>query len=195
MGHALFLPSSIPPHKGCRGLLPFAFRCELLRAAIKDMGEAARGIEVCALEGERPGPSYSVDTLRELAGLNAEARLAFVLGSDEYAGMGRWPGRQEIAQLADIIVMARLDGAEAVFDNASRALWPEAKPSAGSNGRKLLLPQGGTIVFVPLPRIEISATRVRQRFLEGQSVEMLLPPRVLAYLRGHREFVCDIWAS
>src|SRR5262245_54450484 len=78
LDQVLFVPAARPPHKEERALTPFAQRVEMLNLAIA--GHAAFRIE--ELERDRPGPSYTVDTLEELRRRQPDAELWLIVGSD-----------------------------------------------------------------------------------------------------------------
>src|SRR5690625_7751564 len=75
------------------------------------MLEAAVGddprFEVSDLELHRRGPSYTVDTLRELGGRYPDAELYFILGVDQYLGFPAWRAPEEIVRHARLLVMTR----------------------------------------------------------------------------------------
>lgn len=192
----LFIPSASPPHKKCRDMLPLPFRCDLLRAAIDDLGAAGSLFSVCPVEGERAGPSYTIDTLRILAERNPGMRLAFILGSDKFPHMGHWPGREEILHLADMVILGRSDGGEAIFRAACEKLWPLARPvrtKAGESSQYLCQETGGRLIFLPVPRFGVSATLVRERFLMGRSLDFMVPASVLSLLREQEQVATAVW--
>lgn len=195
----LLVPCSVPPHKTSSNLLPFELRCRMLRAALSDM-ENPGDIAVSEVEREREGPSYTADTVRVLAERHPEARLAFVLGSDDFKNMGTWPRYGNIAKFADLIVMPRGTGnqeEEAVaFGAACKRLWPEAKPAASPGPETMgsyALPQGGRFLFLTQPRLEISSSLVRERWLDGQPIDFLVPCGVAAIIRKQAEEIRSIW--
>lgn len=100
----LFIPSGHPPLKGNAGLIAGHHRAAMLRLAL---GEDSR-FAVCTLEIEREGPSYTVDTVRQLAAETAPGtELVFLLGSDCADRLPRWKGIDEIRALAKIAIISR----------------------------------------------------------------------------------------
>jgi len=187
-----FVPCAVPPHKNRRVLLPLEFRCRLLQAAIADTGAVPGFFDVCAVEGEREGPSYTADTLRLLAARYPGMRLAFMLGCDTYEKMGLWPEYRRIPDWADMVVLSKGGRGEQRFAATSRALWPEAEPEK-SAFQVFRLPGGGKLLFLSLPEIAISASNIRMCVLRGVSPKILTSPRVAALLCNNEGLLRKHW--
>ena len=99
----LWVPASIPPHKTHRVLTPGAVRRRMVEAAV----ESDPRFELCDVELERGGVSYTVDTLRSLAAEHPEWSLVLIVGADLVAGMSGWKEPEAIARLAELVVMSR----------------------------------------------------------------------------------------
>jgi nicotinate-nucleotide adenylyltransferase len=155
----LFIPACRPPHK--RGpLTPYRHRLEMTRLAI----EGEPGLELCPLEESRPGPSYTVDTLRELQSLHGRASLYLVVGSDQYGAVGSWHKPDLLTDLARVIVMSR-PGVE------------QPPLFRGHDPKRVL--------FRSITPVGISAAAIRARLAKGRSVRYMLPVRVAQYVRRH----------
>jgi nicotinate-nucleotide adenylyltransferase len=147
----LIIPSADPPHK--RATTNATTRLKLTHAAFG----AIPGVEVSAMELEREGPSYTVTTLREIAGQNPDAELYLIIGSDQAAVLDTWRGVQEIAGLATICVAAR--------------------PGYASGESPVPL------LGFPCERIDLSSTRIRAMLERGEAVEGLVSEGVARLLR------------
>lgn len=145
----LFIPAASPPHKTDRVITPAALRLEMLRAALA--GDPR--FEVADLELRREGPSYTVDTLRELRARYPAASLFFLLGTDQFRELHTWREPEEIAQLARLVVLSR-GGSEA---------------GAGSE-----FPHQ----YLQVTRIDVSATEIRARVAAGKPIRYLVPKGV-----------------
>lgn len=168
LDQVLFIPAARPPHKLDRPLTPFAQRVEMLTLAIA--GNPAFQIE--ELEKDRPGPSYTVDTLEELHGRHPDAPLTLLIGSDSLADLAHWRAPERIGRLADILVMVRPGWPIASLEEARTALQ---------------LPAEFRLAYVVhAPQIEISSRDLRQRATEGRSLRYLVPRAVECYLQAHR---------
>jgi nicotinate-nucleotide adenylyltransferase len=145
----LFVPAAAPPHKRGWPITPAALRLEMLRAAVA--GDPR--FEVSDLELRRAGPSFTVDTLRELHAEDRAGELFFLLGADQFREFDTWRESREIARLARLVVLTR-DGA---------ALEP--RPEVPHQ-------------LLEVTRIGISATALRTRVAAGEPIRYLVPDSV-----------------
>lgn len=169
------VPCHIPPHRGETGATA-AQRLHLLELAIS--GEPCLRIDDRELR--REGASYTADTLRQLRKeLGGDTSLVMVVGTDSFAGFDRWKEWQQIPDLAHIIVVRR----------PGIALDPEGEPARllagrGVEGVEALSGQAsGLALELDPPRLDISATGIRERIGRGQSPRYLVPDTVLAEIR------------
>jgi nicotinate-nucleotide adenylyltransferase len=169
------IPCHVPPHRGPTGASAQQ-RVEMLRLAAADLGRC----ELDLRELDRPGPSYTVDTLRALrAELGEGTALCWVLGSDALAQLDRWHQWERLPELAHLIVLDRpgtrlpTQGAVAEFVRARRVASPAA----------LRQSRAGGLWFLHQTPMDLSATEVRGIIAAGGSAAHLLPPDVWAYIR------------
>ncbi len=170
LDRVIFMPAARPPHKAARELVSGDHRVEMIRRAIA--GEA--GLEVSTIELERPGPSYTIDTLRELRsaiGEPAETELYLVMGSDSLEHLAGWRAVREIVREAQPIVVLRGVDRE-VPAELVRVLGPELA------GR---LERG----FVRRPPAPGSSTQMRERLERGDPELSDLPDSVREYVIQH----------
>ena len=153
----IFVPVNRPPHKTVQGLAPAPDRLAMTRLAV----EGNPRFEVSDLEVARGGLSFTVDTLRAVAGLHAGRRLRLLIGADNMFDFEGWKAPSEILEIADLVVMTR-PGYEV---EKSRPGFP---PHAD---------------LVTVPQIGISGTDIRRRVKFGQSIRYLVPPGVEEYIR------------
>lgn len=180
------IPSAQPPHKSTQGLLPFALRLALLKAAVQNTP-----LRVNALEGERAGPSYTWDTLCQYRAAYPLARLFFYVGGEDFDAMAGWHRGLELPSLADIVMVARGRAGRAHFAAALARQWPQAQ-RARDVAR---LPCEGRMYFIALPRLDVSASDVRRRWCAGRSVRFLMPDAALHVLEKHRAYVTASWCD
>lgn len=192
---AAFIPCARPPHKSGDGLLPFSLRCAMLSAAVR--GTAAEGLfEVCEIENNRKGPSYTAETLEWMAGLSPSLRLVFMMGNEDYSRLETWRHWRQLPVFADLAVLPRSADAEKQFSRTSAKLWPEAAaspPPYAGVGKSFILPHGGKLLYLPQPLLEVSSTLIRERYLTGRSLDFLLPKSVLQLLSDHATIVDKAW--
>ena len=184
------IPCAQPPHKSLRGMLPFDLRLKMLLAAVRDMPALA----VNDLEGHRQGPSYTWDTLSAYRTRHPDARLLFVVGGEDFGAISQWHRGPELPRLADIAMVPRAGSAREAFCHEVVRQWPEARLTQDGDSLYATLPGGARLHYLPLPRLDISASFIRQRWLSGGSVHFLLPDAVLDVLRAHRAEVESCWS-
>ena len=128
------------------------------------------GVVVDARELRRAGPTYTLDTLRELQQERPEAERVLIMGADQAASLPRWHGWREILGLA-VIAVAQRPGATGAgpFD-------PQALPG---------LPPGARFETLALALMDTSATEVRRRTAQAQDLFQLVPPAVARYIDQH----------
>jgi len=125
------------------------------------------GLSVNPVELARAGPTYTLDTLRELPEGNT---YTWLLGTDQLHNFCTWHGWQEIA--------ARVD-----FAVAARPGTPVTPPPALVTR---LRETGHTLQYLPFSEMPVSASDIRYRLAQGLSVHDLLPAATLAYIQAHR---------
>ncbi len=171
----LFIPAGQPPHKYRPDLSPFDLRLELVQTALRDIPY----FQVLDLEGRRPGPSYSVVTLEILNQEFSHVDFFFILGLDAFADLGAWFRFKDLPRLAHLVIISRGPGDVGLFQKKLRRIFPESTPEASF----WRLPGGKTIRFLPITRLDISATRIRTLIRQGRSPRFLLPDEVLNLIR------------
>jgi nicotinate-nucleotide adenylyltransferase len=134
------------------------------RAAMLELAVAgSSGFAVERAELERPGPSYTVDTLRGLHARQPGIRLTLLLGADAAAEIEAWHQAEEIPALASVVMFAR-----------AGAPVPSSRLIART---------------IEVPAIEISATDIRRRVREGRSIRYWVPDPVAEYVTRHRLYL------
>jgi nicotinate-nucleotide adenylyltransferase len=166
LDQVLFVPAARPPHKDERDLSPFAQRVEMLSLAIS--GQPAFRID--ELEKDRPGPSYTVETLAYLHRCHPEADLCLLVGGDTLHDLPMWYQPQAIVAQATLLVMAR-----------PGATLPSVEELRKNLGLREEVPLRVQVVDVPL--IDIASRDVRSRVRRGSSIRYLVPRAVEAYIQ------------
>jgi nicotinate-nucleotide adenylyltransferase len=163
----LFVPAGQPWVKLDRNITPAAHRVEMVRRAIAGNPH----FKLCTLEVERPGPSYTVDTLTTLREqLGSEASLFFILGRDTLAGLHLWKEPKKLVQLCRLVVAPRLGSKD----------LKHLKTSIPG-----LLDK---VIQLDMPVIEISSSGIRQRIAQGLSVHYLVPADVEKYITEQKVY-------
>lgn len=170
LGEILFIPAAIPPHKAVAGGSPDGeTRLALTKLAIA--GEP--GMSVSRIELDRPGPSYTVDTLRALRESYGQDELFLLMGTDMFLSFFQWREPEAIAKLATPVCMARVRADAAL----SAALQQQSQAVETAFGVRPIVLQNECL--------EISSTEARRLLFFGIA-DGLLHPDVLAKIEREK---------
>jgi nicotinate-nucleotide adenylyltransferase len=161
----LFMPVAVPPHKEATEDPGAEHRFELCRLAVRDDERFA----VSALEIERGGPSYTVDTLGALRERHPEDELIFIAGGDMAASLPTWREPERVLELADFAVAERRGAVREDVIERWRALGSAVQRE----------PQ-----FLDMPRVDVSSSEIRRRVREGRPIRYLVPDAVAGYIEA-----------
>lgn len=163
-----FLPAGEPWLKAGQRISSSWHRREMVRRAIADNPRFA----LCDTELRRAGPSYTVDTLRELrATLADDCVLYFIVGSDILLQFHRWKEPERILELCRLAVIERPDGPEEPLELLA-AQYPAAVAA-------------GAVVSLRGPQVSISASELRRQLAAGHAARYQIPDAVIDYIRCH----------
>lgn len=165
----LLIPAHIQPFKTGQESASAFHRFAMAVLATED----DERIEVTPLELERGEVSYTVDTLERIRQLDPEAVLDWVIGDDNLASLESWRSLERIFQLANFVVLNR---------GGPTTLPPALTTRVRSLGEK---PRSGAILFAKNVSVPISATDIRNKLRQGESISGLVHPRVERYIRRH----------
>lgn len=157
----LFVPAGQPWLKLDRNITPVVHRVEMVRRAIADNPH----FKLCTIEVERPGPSYTVDTLTRLQKqLGSEASLFFIIGRDTLAELPLWKEPEKLIQLCRLVVAPRLGSKDLKhLETAIPGLLDK-------------------VIQLDMPVIGISSSGIRQRIAQGLSIRYWVPAEVEKYI-------------
>jgi nicotinate-nucleotide adenylyltransferase len=156
-----WIPVGDAPHRAIEEDPGVEARFEMVELAIA----ADERFRASRIEIDREGPSYTVDTLRELRARGPDDELFLILGGDQAAALPSWHEPAEVMSLATI----------AVFERAT--------VSFNSIGITLArLPGHEKLRLLQMPRIDISSTMVRRRAAAGKPIRYLVPDKVANFI-------------
>ncbi len=164
LDRVLLIPARIPPHKRVEEEPGAEHRLALCELAFG----ADERFEISGIELQRPGPSYTVDTLLELSSTAPDNELFLIVGGDIAAGFASWREPERVLSLARLAVAKRRGTPTGAIETAL----------AGLRG-------GERAEFFGMPRIGISSTMIRRRVRLGQPIRYLVPDAVAEYIDTH----------
>ncbi len=160
LDRVLLIPNRLPPHKQASSL-PASVRAHLVELAVADRP----GLELDPRELHREGPSYTVDTLEELA---PQGRLIFLCGSDSFDGP--WHRLKDVFELLEEVRIFTRPGS------------PPGLPPAIA---ELPSPLRDKAQPLPLPQLELSSREIRRRIESGEPYRSMLTEGVYRYIVDH----------
>jgi len=165
------VPAGQPWLKQDRDITPAVHRVEMVRRAIADNPY----FRLSTLEMDRPGPSYTVDTLTLLQDqLSSKASLFFILGRDTLGELPLWKEPRKVIQLCRLVVPPRL---------GSRDLRHLEEAIPGLLER---------VIQLDMPVIGISSSEIRQRIARGLSIRYLVRAEVEKYITEQKLYLPSV---
>ena len=141
-------------------LVPDVKRLAMLGIALK----GAEDMDICDLELAMPRPSYTINTLRELAERYPDKRFRLIIGSDNWRIFDQWKNNQEILDKFGVLVYLR--------------------PGYPIENRRV---DGMEVVDAPM--VNLSSTFVRDAIARGRDVRYFLPEGVYKYIQDNRLYI------
>jgi nicotinate-nucleotide adenylyltransferase len=170
LAEVILVPAGQPIFKPGDCVTPAGQRIEMLLLALAGKPY----LKISCIEIERPGPSYTVDTLDAMGKqYGAEVGIYFILGWDSLAQLSGWrePGR--------IITMCYLVA-------VPRPGWPRP----GLEALEEKIPGiSKKVIFLERPNLDISATMIREKVSRGEAIDHLVPGPVAEYIKRHGLYI------
>ncbi|MEB2285236.1 MAG: nicotinate (nicotinamide) nucleotide adenylyltransferase [Polyangiaceae bacterium UTPRO1] len=167
--------SARPPHKAADHA-PIADRRRMLELAVPPGGPL--GLDFS--EVERAGPSYSIDTVRQVQAREPDAQITLIVGADAFAEIGTWKDFATIFTLCDFCVTSRPETSAGKLPIAVENAFCY-EPTRGVYVHR----SGRALRFLPVTALMISASDIRRRCAEGRSIRYLVPDAVVEYVAAH----------
>ncbi len=166
LDRVLLIPSGHSYFKDNRSkkVQPAQVRLEMTKIAAGNY----KPFEVSDIEVNRPGNTYSFETLEELKAQNPESELFFIVGADTICSMRTWREPKRIFDVCTVLAAMREDQVDPEeFQKQTQALERDF---------------GARIFPVSIPNIGISSTQIREKAASGKSVHYLVPDALESYI-------------
>jgi len=157
----VFVPVGRAPHRQIHGDPGAEVRLTMCEHAVA--GDARFGVS--RIELDRPGLSYTVDTLRELRGQRPDDEFFFIMGGDQAMALPSWHEPEEFLSLATAAVVERAEHRREQIAETVRTICDEDRA-----------------VFFDMPRLVVSSTLIRRRAAAGLPIRYLVPDKVANYI-------------
>ena len=153
-------------------------RAEHRLAMCRLLVDGCDGLTVCALETERDGPSYTVDTLTAIHASHPQAELTLIVGADIASTLPAWREPRRLLGLATLAVAAR--------PGSRRRAVLEGLGTLGEDAR---------VDFLHAPTIDVSSSQARERALAGKPIGELVGDAVAGYIAEHGLYGAGVRAA
>ncbi len=179
LDRVLFVPSADPPHK--QHFAAARDRLEMVERAIRSHSN----FEAEPMEFARPGPSYTADTLAELADRHAEAELWFIVGTDQVRVLDTWSRPDQVLERANLAVVQRPGEKWAPLGELLPAsLRGSFTAEDDATVERLRHASGSELRRVPITPLEVSSSELRAKIARGESVRYLIPDSVREWIEA-----------
>ena len=180
------IPAALPPHKTPGTVANADDRLEMIHLAIGDVP----GIVVSDVELNRPGPSYTIDTVRHFKNkLAKDSRIYLIMGLDAFLEIDTWKSYAELLEEIAFIVMARPNADCRDADQGWKILENYLKSTLSedyefSTARGCYTSEGKPPIYiVDIDAMDISSTKIRQNIKTKQPIKDLVPPEVAEFIQ------------
>jgi len=167
----IFVPAGKPPHKPGHDIADSGDRYKMTGLAIA----SNVFFEISSIEIDRPGPSYTIDTIQTVTDLYPGAEIYFITGADAVLDIITWKNVGKLLSMCYFVAASRpgyhLD-----------ELWEKV-------GAFIQYPKK-KIFNMEVPALAISSTDIRRRVREGKTIKYLLPEPVEDYIAKHKLYGC-----
>lgn len=170
LDEVVFIPSGKPFYKTDIWIASDKDRLEMVLLAIEDKPY----FSLCTMEIERPGNTYTIDTMEQLQRENREDSYYFLIGADSLLDLKEWYRAEELLKITKFIVATRNHANMQDLCNVADQLTRQ---------------YGTEFSFLNMPNIDISSTDIRGRLKEGKSVTSMLPKSVEEYIQRYELYL------
>jgi nicotinate-nucleotide adenylyltransferase len=162
----LLVPAGQPMTRSNERITSTEHRIRMLQLAVAGFSH----LKVSTVEIKRPGPSFTVDTITEMRRkYGSKDEIFFILGWDSLAQLPIWKEPERIINMCILVAVPRPG-------------WP---PPALKTLEKDIPGISKRVVFLEKPRVDISATDIREKVARGESIDRLVPGPVAEYIKKH----------
>ncbi len=173
------VPVAVPPHKPQYGLLPFEERVRRLQNGIRNLEH----LRISDIEAQREGPSYTWDTLKAYRERQPDAALYFILGALDLPTLPAWHRGLRLPERANLVIVPRDAYDMQIVTEFIAAHWhtqttpirsPLPDVQAAWHWRTSPEASPTELLYVPVPRIDVSSSLIREKQQAGKCVDYLI---------------------
>ncbi len=162
--YVLFMPTMNPPHKAGITVESAEHRINMVRLALKDNSH----FKISDIELQRPGITYTSDTLKALKENEPDTEYYFIVGADSLMMMSYWMEPQTVFRLSTIVAGGREQSSQEQLEEQARLLENE---------------YNGKIILLDMPIMELSSEKIRERVAKEKTIRYYVPDEVGIYIK------------
>lgn len=164
LSEIMFIPNGRPEYKSETSIASNQCRFQMVEKAIEEV----EYFSVSDMEINRPGNTYTIDTMKILMKENPQNEYYFIIGADSLYSLEQWNQAKKLMEMVKFLVAVRDEATHE--DIESKIVELQEK-------------YGARIEQLQMPAIGISSSMIRSRILKGKSVRFMLPEKVLEYIQ------------
>jgi len=155
-----FMPANNPPHKLNLNISSYEHRVEMLnQVLILDSR-----YKICTIEMERTGPSYTIDTMKELKVRYPQDSFYFIIGGDMIRDLAKWYKIEELIKLVQFIGLERIGYTDNTLTEQEKQIINK-------------------VIMVPMPQLEVSSSLIRDWIKMGRDIRYVVLEGVEHYIK------------
>ncbi len=170
------IPSASPPHKQGIPVTPFQNRLEMAELGV----QRSNLLDVLDIESKRQGPSYSIETLKELSHTISQADFFFIVGMDAFLEIHTWKDYKDLFHYANFVVIDRPGFCSGEVEKYVSQIGLHCEKNQKLN--TCHVKSGKDILFIRTTLMDISSTQIRDLVKTGKSIRYLVPNAVNEYI-------------
>ena len=155
-----FMPANNPPHKLNLNISSFKHRVEMLNKVLS----LDSRYKICTIEMERTGPSYTIDTMKELKKRYPQYSFYFIIGGDMIRDLPRWYEIEELINLVQFIGLERIGYTDNTLTEQEKQII-------------------NRVIMVPMPQLEVSSSLIRDWVKMGRDIRYVVSEDVEHYIK------------
>lgn len=187
LDQVFLIPAALPPHKTPGAVADADDRLQMIHLATKGLS----GITVSDVELNRPGPSYTIDTVCHFKQTFADdSRIYLIMGLDAFLEISTWKSHAELLEQIAFIIMARPDKAYPDAHQGWKILEDYLKLTLSEDYEFLPAPgcyqsEGKPpIHIIDIDALDISSTKIRENVKKEKTIDHLVPTRVAEFIQS-----------
>ena len=170
----LVIPNLQPPHRES-SQVSYKHRYEMASMAFKDIPKTI----VDNRESLRDGPSYAIETVKEIMSEEEGARVVMIVGSDSFVDIHSWHKWKELINMVDFVILKRPDRPLSKNKKAQNLVSSEWF-------KKDLFEDGQLNIFeIEVTPLKISSSSIRENIAKGKKIDHLVNTLVEEYIKEH----------